>query len=207
LTWAVFLVNFKSFTDRFRRHDMEVQTAIEQRRSIRRYTPEMPPREHVQAVLESARMAPSWANTQCWEFIIVSDSGLKAGLAETLPEKNPARPALLQAPLIIAACARTGVSGFFKNSPATDKGDWLLFDTALALQNLTLRAHDLGLGTVHVGFFDSVKAAEILQVPSGITVVELLPLGYPAEPGRPTPRKPLENFVYYERHGCTERTR
>ncbi len=182
---------------------MDVLQAIEQRRSVRRYRPEMPPRSIVRKVLEAARMAPSWANTQCWEFIIVSDAGLKRELAETLPEKNPARAAMLQAPLVIAACARTGLSGYFKGRPATDKGDWLLFDTALSVQNLTLRAHDLGLGTVHVGFFDSVKAAVILQVPADITVVELMPLGYPADGGTATPRKPLEEFVFYERYGAS----
>lgn len=182
---------------------MEVCQAIEQRRSIRRYTSEMPASSIVRQVLEAARMAPSWANTQCREFIVVSDAGLKQQLAGTLPEKNPARTAMLQAPLVIAACARTGVSGYFKGRPATDKGDWLLFDTALALQNLTLRAHDLGLGTVHVGFFDSGNAGSILQVPAGITVVELMPLGYPADRGTPTPRKPLEEFVFYDRYGAT----
>jgi nitroreductase len=182
---------------------MDVLQAIEQRRSIRSFTPAMPPRCIVQKVLEAARMAPSWANTQCWEFIIVSDTELKRELAETLPEKNPARAAMMQAPLVIAACARTGVSGYFKGRPATDKGDWLLFDTALALQNLTLRAHDLGLGTVHVGFFDAVRAAGILQVPSGVAVVELMPLGYPADGGTATPRKPLEDFVFYERYGAS----
>jgi nitroreductase len=182
---------------------MEVLQAIEQRRSIRRFKTEMPPSSILQQVLDAARKAPSWANTQCWEYIVVSDAALKQKLAETLPEKNPARAALLQAPLVIAACARTGVSGYFKGRPATDKGDWLLFDTALALQNLTLRAHDLGLGTVHVGFFDSITAGIVLQVPADITVVELMPLGYPAEEGTPTPRKALEQFVFYNRYGAT----
>jgi len=181
---------------------MEVLQAIEQRRSIRRFKHKMPPAETLQQVLEAARMATSWANTQCWEFIVVSEESLKQKLAETLPEKNPARTAVLQAPLVIAACARTGVSGYFKGSPATDKGDWLLFDTALALQNLTLRAHDLGLGTVHVGFFDSITAGAILHVPEGITVVELMPLGYPDGAGTPTPRKPLSECVFYNRHGA-----
>jgi len=185
---------------------MNIQQAICERRSIRHYTSEMPSRNLVHQVLEAARKAPSWANTQCREFIIVTDTKLKDQLAKTLPEKNPARQAILQAPLIIAACARSGVSGYFKGQPVTDKGDWLMFDTALALQNLTLCAHALGMGSVHVGFFDSLKAGEILQIPSGTTVVELLPLGYPADAGVPTPRKPLTDFVFYDRHGNTDCT-
>ncbi len=182
---------------------MELQQAIKQRRSIRQYKPDMPTYELIQQVLEAARMAPSWANTQCWEFIVVADAGIKQLLAETLPEKNPARKAMTQAPLVIAACARSGVSGYFKGQPATDKGDWLMFDTALALQNLTLCAHSLGLGTVHTGFFDAVKAGEILHIPSGVTLIELLPLGYPADAGIITPRKPLSDFVFYDCHGNT----
>lgn len=185
---------------------MEIQQAIEQRRSIRHYKPDMPSRDLVHRVLEAARMAPSWANTQCREFIIVAETRIKQALAETLPEKNPARQAMLQAPLIIAACARTGISGYFKGQPVTDKGDWLMFDTALALQNLTLCAHALGMGTVHVGFFDSIKAGKILQIPPKTTVIELLPLGYPADAGIPTPRKPLTDFVFYDRHGDTDCT-
>jgi nitroreductase len=185
---------------------MHIQQAITERRSIRHYKPEMPARDLIDQVLEAARWAPSWANTQCREFIVVADSAIKEQLAGTLSEKNPAGPAMLQAPLIIAACARSGVSGFFKGQAATDKGDWLMFDTALALQNLTLCAHALGLGTVHVGFFDSIKAGKILHIPSTTTVVELLPLGYPADAGIPTPRKPLTDFVFYERHGNTDCT-
>lgn len=180
---------------------MELRDAIQGRRSIRSYLPDPVPAADLQYILEAARWAPSWANTQCWEFIVISDSALKQQLADTLPEKNPARPAFAQAPVIIAACAATGRSGFFKGSPATDKGDWLLFDLGLALQNLTLAAHEKGLGTVHVGFFDAARAGSVLGVPEGHTVVELLPLGRPAAEGRVTPRKALDECVFYNGYG------
>lgn len=180
---------------------MELMEAIRGRRSIRSYLPDPVSEADLQYILEAAQWAPSWANTQCWEFIIVRDAAVKQQLAGTLPEKNPARPAFAQAPVIIAACAVKGTSGFFKGSPATDKGDWLLLDLGLALQNLTLAAHEKGLGTVHVGFFDSRKAEEILGVPAGHTVVELLPLGRPAEPGKVTPRKPIGDFVFHDGYG------
>lgn len=180
---------------------MELFDAIKGRRSIRSYRPDPVTDAELQYILEAARWAPSWANTQCAEYIIVQDASLKRQLAETLPEKNPARPAFAQAPVIIAACAAARVSGFFKGNPATDKGDWLLFDLGLALQNLTLAAHEKGLGTVHVGFFDSVKAGLVLGVPDGHAVVELLPLGRPAAECNVTPRKPLAEFVFYNGYG------
>jgi len=180
---------------------MDVTDAITGRRSIRKYRDAVPSEDDILFVLEAARHAPSWANTQCWEFILVTDATLKSRLAETLPEKNPARPAIEQAPVVIAACGRKGISGFFKGSAATDKGDWLLFDLALALQNLTLAAFSRGLGTVHVGFFDSARAEAILKVPDSVAVVELLPLGFPDGEGRPTPRKGLDEFVFLNAYG------
>jgi nitroreductase len=182
---------------------MELMQAIIGRRSIRRYTPEPVSRDDLDAVLEAARWAPSWANTQCWELIVVQDAGLRQALAQTLPEKNPARSAVAEAPVVVAACARTGVAGYVKGQPATDKGDWLLFDVALALQNLTLAAYARGLGTVHVGFFDSRTAGDILQAPDGVTVVELMPLGHPDSEGTVTPRREVRESVYYDSYGRT----
>jgi nitroreductase len=72
---------------------------------------------------------------------------------------------------------------------------------ALAMQNLTLAAHGLGLGTVHVGLIDAEKIEEILQVPEGVRVVELIPLGYPAEQPRGPGRKELSEIVFREKYG------
>ncbi|MCK4698216.1 MAG: nitroreductase family protein, partial [Dehalococcoidia bacterium] len=102
---------------------------------------------------------------------------------------------------LIVACAELGRSGFKKGEAATDKGDWFMFDVALATQNLTLAAHELGLGTVHVGLIDAEKIEEILQVPEGVRVVELIPLGYPAEQPEGPGRKELSEIVFHEKYG------
>ena len=180
---------------------MELMDAIRGRRSIRKYKEDMPSDEIIAYILEAAQLAPSWANTQCWEFVLVRDADTRMKLAETLPETNPARRAVEQAPIVIAVCAKKEKSGFFKGTPVTDKGDWMLFDVALALQNLTLAAYEKGLGSVHTGFFDSKKAEAVLNVPSEVAVVELLPLGYPEKEGKVTPRKKIEDFVFYDSYG------
>ena len=180
---------------------MDVYQAIQARRSIRKFTADMPSDDDLRYVLEAARWAPSWANTQCWECIVVRDADMRRRLAAHMPAGNPARAAVEQAPVVLVACGRRGVSGFFKGKPATDKGDWLLFDVALALQNLTLAACERGLGTVHVGFFDALQVARELGVPDDLAVVELMPIGFPAHEGRVTPRKPLADWVSYDMYG------
>ena len=78
-----------------------------------------------------------------------------------------------------------------------------MFDTALAMQNLTLAAHSLGLGTVHVGSFDSKEAARVLEVPEGFSVVEMTPLGYPDEQPGVRPRKELSEIVFRDMFGVS----
>lgn len=180
---------------------MDVMTAIKNRRSIRKYKSDPVPDDLIKELLESARWAPSWANTQCREFIIVKDKTIKEQLVETLSEWNPARQGMREAPVLIVACAKLKRAGFRKGELITDKGDWFMFDTALALQNLTLTAYSLGLGTVHIGAFDAKEAGKILDVPEHITVVELIPVGYPAEEPEAPPRKELSTFVYKDRYG------
>jgi len=118
-----------------------------------------------------------------------------------LTPRNPAIKAVETAPIVLVACAKVGVSGFKDEKPVTDKGDFSMFDVALALQNISLAAHSLGLGTVFVGAFDAKKAAEILGVPAGTSVILLMPLGYPLEVPEAPHRKAVEEFVYFELYG------
>jgi nitroreductase len=175
---------------------MDVLQAIKERRSIRRYTSDPIPRETLIQLLEAIRFAPSWANTQCWELILVDDVKIREELAKTIPPGNPAVPAFSQAPLIIVACAQLGKAGFSRGQPATDKGDWFMFDMGIAMQNLCLAAYGLGLGTVHVGYFNAGKVKEILEVPEGIAVVEMVPIGFPDQEPRLPVRKEIKDFVF-----------
>jgi nitroreductase len=180
---------------------MEITDIIATRRSVRQYKPDQIDDITLNKVLDAARMAPSWKNTQCWRFIVVRKNDLKAELAGCLTNGNPGYKAILQAPVLIVACAELGKSGLNAGAFATDKGDWFMYDVALAMENLALTAHALGLGTVHLGLFDAKKAAGILGVPEGFCVVSMTPLGYPDQEPRIVPRKQLSEIVYYDRFG------
>ncbi len=180
---------------------METLQCIAERRSIRRFTEAEVSDEQLRQLLEAARLAPSWANTQCWEFVIVRDPETKKKLAETMPEGNPARKAAVNAPVLLVACGRLGRSGFYKGQAATSKGDnWYLYDVGLATQNISLAAHDLGLGSVILGLFDAEKAAEVIGLPEDVKVVTMMPIGVPAKTGKMPPRKPLCEFVFRDRY-------
>lgn len=180
---------------------MDVMDGIKGRRSIRRYKPDPVPEEILRTLLEAVRWSPSWANTQCWQIIVVKDPKIKSELVTTLNRMNPALSSMTVAPIVLVLCGKRGISGFYNSQATTVKGDWLMFDTGLAMQNLCLAAHSLGLGTVIIGLFDHKKVAEILGVPQNVEVVAMTPLGYPASEGRAPKRKEPSEFVFYDKYG------
>ena len=191
---------------------MELFDAINNRRSIRRYTADPVDDATVNKVLEAGRWAPSWANTQCWRFVVVRDPDIKARIGQSLYKTerdgqlvdNPATKTIADIPILVVVCATIGVAGGKPGATPdgnyiTDKGDWFMFDTALAVQNMVLAAHGLGLGTVIIGAFDAKMVEEILGIPEGYRVVVLFPLGVPAKEGKAPPRKELTELVVNDR--------
>lgn len=175
---------------------MDLIRAIHERRSIRKYKDDPIPEEIIMEILNAARSAPSWANTQVCRYIVVKDKEIKERLRDSLSPTNPARDAFIQAPIIICQVAQRGVSGFKKGEPVTVKGDWFMFDAGIAMEHIVLAAWNYGLGTVHVGSFDAEKAEKILNIPQGFTIVEMTPVGYFDDAPKPTPRRPLNESVY-----------
>ncbi len=180
----------------------DLMEIIRSRRSVRKYLDEPVSENDLEKILEAVRWAPSWANTQCWEVVIVKDPGVKEALQATLPPKgNPAVKAMVQAPVVLVLCARKGVSGYYKGQVTTKFGDWFMYDLGIATQNICLMAHHLGLGTVIVGLFDHEKARGVLDVPDGYEVVTMIPLGRPAKTGKAPKRREPKEFSHHERFG------
>ncbi len=167
---------------------MEFMDVISKRRSIRKYKPDVVSDEDIKYVLESARLAPSWANTQCWKFIVVKDKKVKDDLA------TAGNGWIANAPVVIAACADP-------TKPGT-KGDqqYYMLDIGIAMEHLILAAADKGLGTCWIGAFDEATAKRVLGVPENMRVVALTPLGHPAEEPSPRPRKNLEDITCVDKY-------
>lgn len=176
---------------------MEVKEAILKRRSVRKFTDYHVTDAEIQELLEAARWAPSWANTQVWEFIVVRDRQVIEKIAATYAPKNPATKGTLSASVVIVGCAQKGVSGCYEGKNLTIFSEWFLFDLALAVQNICLRAHDMGLGTVIVSLLDHRALATVLSVPEGYEAVTVIPIGRPAVPDRDgPPRRNVADFSH-----------
>lgn len=181
---------------------MELQEAILKRRSVRKFTEDAVTAEELRQIFEAVRWAPSWANTQVWEFIVVRDKALIEKVTGTYVEKNPATKCSLAASALIVACAKTGVSGCYDGKDATAIKNWYMFDLGLAVQTFCLKAYELGLGTVVVGLMNHEACKKILAVPDGHEVVAVIPIGRLILPLREgPPRKSVAEIVYLNQFG------
>jgi nitroreductase len=181
---------------------MNTLEAIRTRRSVRKFSDRPVEQEKLQAVLEAVQQAPSWANLQCWRFVVVQEQAAKERISELSYveaffgplgyKTNPAQRALAEAPVVIVACGVPNQSGSLRGQ------EYYLADVGIAAENLMLAAHELGLGSVFVGVFDEEQLGELLDIPPELRIVGLFPLGYPLEESKAgPPRKPLDDIVCY----------
>lgn len=175
---------------------------IHGRRSIRRYLSKEIPNETMQTVLEAARWAPSWANNQCWELVLVKDQKLKQDMQGIVSDRNPSTNAIVDAPVLIALCGKLKSSGYYKGTTPTKFGDWFMFDLGIICQTLCLAAHAAGLDTVVVGLFDHDKAGKIINLPEEHEVVALIPIGYSDQQPSPPKRKEVDEFCHDNTFGA-----
>ncbi|MCX7745693.1 MAG: nitroreductase family protein [Clostridia bacterium] len=167
---------------------------IKQRTSIRSYKKDTVPMETVLKIIEAASLAPSWANKQCWRFIVVDSQVEKNIIGRASGQHNIAK-ACEEAPYILVLCADPKESGV-KNGM-----EYYLFDCALAMENLVLAAQNEGLSTCIIGWFDEKAIKAVLNAPEHLRIVAFTPLGYSNEQSKIRSRKKPNEVIYHNLWG------
>jgi nitroreductase len=169
---------------------MEFSELIERRYSVRAYKSDPVEDEKLQKILESARFAPTAANRQPFQLIIIHVPGREEELKRVYH-----REWFTQAPLIICACG-VPFRGWTRNH---DGVNYTMVDVAIVMDHIIYTATSLGLGTCWIANFDPQAAREVLGLPNDIEPIAFTPLGYPADVQKSKVRKPLSELVRYER--------
>jgi len=149
---------------------MNVIDAIKKRNSVRNFVDKPIEEKKLRDVLEAGRVAPSAKNRQEWRFIVVKDREVRRKIVEAAKGQS----FVGEAPIIIVACAID--DGYVMTCGQLSYP----IDVAIALDHISLAAVELGLGTCWIGAFYEDKIKEILGIPNGVRVVDLMPIGYPA---------------------------
>ena len=177
---------------------MNTVDCIKSRRSVRKFTEQKVPHEVLEELVELARWAPSWKNTQIARYVAIEDEALKNRIAEeaTIPWNEGI---IKGAPVLMVMTYVEKRSGFERDgSFSTKKEDrWEMFDAGIACQTLCLAAWAEGLGTCIMGIYDEEQVPALLEVPEDQYVTAIVSLGYPAEQPKAPKRKPLDEKVRY----------
>ena len=168
---------------------MEYSDLIAARYSVRAYRPDPVEDDKLQLVLEAARLAPTAANRQPFQLVVMHTAGREAELGQIYR-----RPWFVQAPLLIAVCAISS-QAWVRES---DRFNARLLDAAIVADHLILAAANLGLGTCLIAAFNLEAARSVLRLPAEAEPVIFIPLGYPADQPSPKMRKALADLVRYE---------
>jgi nitroreductase len=168
---------------------MEYSELITARYSVRAYRPDPVEDEKLEAVLEAARLAPTAANRQPFQLIVMHTAGREKEIG-----KIYRRPWFVQAPLVIGVCAISSLAWVRES----DRFNARLIDAAIVADHLILAAANLGLGTCWVAAFNVEAARDVMKLPDEAEPVIFTPLGYPADQPGPKTRKPLNESVRYE---------
>jgi nitroreductase len=194
--------------------------AIEKRRSIRKFKPDPIPEEHITALLDSARLAPSGSNSQPWRFKIVRDREIRLQLAQASYKQL----FIAEAPVVFVCCIdlKSFIDGTVSGiqdlgrigavegrivkiiADRTDRytpvdmeelTPRIALNLAIAVEHIVLRALDFGLGSCWIRLFDERAIKNIFGWGRNIHVVALLPVGYPAEIPAPRRRLKIEEIL------------
>jgi len=153
---------------------MQVQEAIQRRRSVRSYAPDPIPAEVIERMRLALQSAPSACNYQPWHFIFVSDEAMRRKVAEAANGQT----FMAAAPITVVACGLPELA--YKKMGG--EGNSVDIDVSIALDHLTLAAVAEGLGTCWIGAFREAEVRRLLGIPPAVRVVAMTPLGYPASP-------------------------
>ena len=163
---------------------MNVQEAIQNRLSIRRYADASIPAEHLDILFKALQLAASSNNYQNWEFVFVKDPEVKQRLIPVCSNQRFVRDCV-----------------YFIAGVADPTQKWHMVDITIAMTQFALQAVELGYGTCWIGAFDEAGVKQVLNIPIVKKVVICMTLGLPTGKHVPRGRKTLEEIIYLNQFG------
>ena len=149
---------------------MDFKNCVRGRRSVRRFEDEKISHKVFTEIVELARFAPSWKNSQAVRYTLIQDETILNNIAENaVLDFSYNTNTILKAKNLVIVSSINELSGYEKDGSFTTSknSQWQMFDAGVSAQTFCLAAFEYGLGTVIMGIFDDKKkmekAAEVLR--------------------------------------------
>lgn len=197
----IFLGLIESCWKNKRKSNMELEQAIQKRRSIRKYKSNDVSEELIYKLMKSAQAAPSAKNRQPWFFLIVKKEK-KDQIADLMLHQQEKTPIQDKKNSSVAATAK-----LIKEAPILilvwkeKANNWLIGDhlsIGAAIQNICLTATASGLGSLWIRDIVSVReeVAQLVGYPH-LELNSAIAIGYADEDPSPRPRKGLDEIMKF----------
>lgn len=176
---------------------MELQTCIEQRRSVRKYKKQSVPRELIREIIRAATFAPSWKNSQVPRYY-VAEGNAKKELASYLGEFNGRN--VQDAPVLIVSTVVNKRSGFTRTGEYEKhlKDGFQYYDCGMQSMNLCLKAYELGLATLVMGIYDEAAIRKLFDIDEAQIIVAVTAVGYADGETSMPKRKSVDDITVFK---------
>ncbi len=175
---------------------MEFKKLIEERRSVRKYSG-IPSHEELAAILDDARMAPSWKNQQtARKYVVESPEKLAEFKEKCLPVFNANSAA--GAAIIVTTFVKDVVGFDTDGQPTNEVGNkWGAYDLGLHDAYLLLAAKNAGYDTLIMGIRDAKAIRTMLEIPANEVIMSVIAIGKRDQEPALRPRKELQETVRF----------
>lgn len=198
---------------------------VKKRRSIRSFKPDPIPDDHVDKIIEAARWAPSGANSQPWEFIVIKSREIKDKMLQFHKESSELsrkmelsrekemvypsvlrtsdRPGFAEAPVWILLCGDERTKKAYPVTAYLQRGE-SIFQSSLAnaFLYMHLAATSLGLASQWVSNMASpymqCLIKDLLKIPESLHIYDMMAVGYPLRQPRPRIVREKNAMVHYD---------
>ena len=163
---------------------MNTFDSISKRVSVRAYGSKPVDKKLLEKLVDAGRRAPTARAVEPWEFVVVTDKEMLAKLGKIASTGSFIKDA---ASCIAVFCEDT---------------KYYLEDGCAATENILVAASDLGLGACWVAGDKKPYVNEVsnlLKAPSGLKLVSLISLGWPAEDKKQAKSRTLKDVLHWEK--------
>ncbi len=172
---------------------MNLDKAIQNRHSVRRFTSKKPDWRDIIECIDSVRYAPMAGNIFSLKFIVVSDKEKIQNLADAAQQYF-----ISQAQYVVVVCTNPSRT---INSFEEQGKKYCKQQAGAAIQNFLLKIQESKLATCWIGHFVEEQVKRALQIPENINVEAILPIGY--EYGKTENKRKIDfnQILYFDKYG------
>lgn len=171
---------------------MELDNAIKERHSVRRFTSKKPNYEDIVECMYAANSAPFAGNIPTIKFIFVDNPEKIKKIADACQQDFVSQASCL---IIVCSDITQSVRSYGKRSEIYSRQQ-----AGAAIENFLLKITDLGLASCWVGDFVDHMVKQILTIPDNVNVEAILPIGYEMpKAGKQRKKRDLDFVLFFNK--------